>query len=81
MESYWRAQSDAPCETNGLLPSGLQDNGGKSIASEYDCLRLSRLLPDNEDNRWEAELCQYLKDFAHDVTKDTDIVLWWQVRK
>jgi hypothetical protein len=81
MESYWRAQSDAPRETNGPLPSGSQDNGGESIASKYDHLRLSRLLPDNEDNRWEAVLCQYLKDFAHDVTKDTDIVLWWQVRK
>jgi hypothetical protein len=78
MECYWKARIEAPSVTPEPPPPESQDD---SIASEYDRLRRSRLLPNNQDNGWEAELRQYLKDFAEDVTKDTDIVLWWQVRK
>jgi len=32
---------------------------------------------DNEG--WASELWRYLKDLPTDVTKDTDIIEWWQV--
>jgi hypothetical protein len=78
MECYWKARIEAPSVTPEPPPLELRDD---SITSEYDRLRRSCLLPNNQDNGWEAELRQYLKDFVEDVTKDTDIVLWWQVRK
>jgi len=77
MEHYWKARIEVPSTTPELPPAGSKDNDD-SIASEYDHLRRSRLLPDNQDDGWEAELRRYLKDFAQDVTKDSDIVTWWQ---
>ena len=46
--------------------------------SEFDRHRLSLLAGDEEG--WGAELRSYLKDMPADVTKDIDIVNWWQVR-
>ena len=80
METYWREQLEVLCETYEPQPSGSQDNSSDLIATEYNCLQLSQLLPNNDNNGWEAELHQYLKDFPQNVTKDMDIVLWWQVR-
>lgn len=33
----------------------------------------------DDDEGWQAELRRYLKDMPADVTKDTDIIKWWQV--
>jgi hypothetical protein len=49
-----------------------------SFLSEFDRHRQS-LLMQEEDEGWAAELRRYLKDVPADVTKDTDIVKWWQV--
>jgi len=38
------------------------------------------LVSGQEGDGWRAELRQYLKDMPTNVTKDTDIVEWWQVR-
>jgi hypothetical protein len=78
MEYYWKVRAAVPSETPEPPAVKLRDDGDSSIATEYDCLRRSRLLPDNQDNGWEAELRQYLKDFTEDITKDSDIVEWWQ---
>jgi hypothetical protein len=79
MEHYWKKHADAPSETPEPPPTDSESQrDGDSIATEYDRLRRSRLLPDNQDNGWEAELRQYLKDFAPDIRKDSDIVEWWQ---
>lgn len=45
--------------------------------SNFDRHRLSLLAEDEEG--WRAELRRYLKDMPADVTKDSDIVMWWQV--
>jgi len=37
------------------------------------------LQTQEEDEGWQAELQRYLKDLPSDVTKDTDVVKWWQV--
>ena len=48
------------------------------LSSEYDRYRQS-LLEVDEGEGWSSELRRYLKDRPVDVTKDTDIVKWWQV--
>jgi hypothetical protein len=54
---------------DGMILEG-STNGSDSLA-----LLSSR----GEDEGWQAELRRYLKDLPADVTKDTDIVKWWQV--
>jgi hypothetical protein len=49
-----------------------------SILSEYDQYRQT-LVATEDDKGWAAELRHYLKDMPADVTKDTDIIEWWQV--
>jgi len=50
-----------------------------SLLSEFDRHRLT-LLSGQEGEGWQAELHRYLDDMPANVTKDTDIVKWWQVR-
>jgi hypothetical protein len=49
----------------------------KVLASEYDCYRQSLLQTGNGEG-WSSELRCYLNDRPGDVTKDTNIVKWWQ---
>jgi hypothetical protein len=49
-----------------------------SMASDFDCHHCMLLSQDQEEG-WEAELHRYLKDLPPNVTKDTDVVQWWQV--
>ena len=49
-----------------------------SILSDFDRHRLTLLS--GQEEGWGAELCRYLKDMPANVTKETDIVEWWQVR-
>ena len=48
------------------------------VLLDFDCHCLTLLLG-QEGEGWQAELCWYLKDMPTDVTKDTDIMKWWQV--
>jgi hypothetical protein len=36
-------------------------------------------MSQEQDGGWEAEIRRYLKDLPANVTKDTNIVEWWQV--
>jgi hypothetical protein len=45
--------------------------------SEFDRHCLSLLTEDKEG--WAAELQHYLKNMPANVTKDTDVIKWWQV--
>ena len=54
------------------------ETGDESIASEFDRHRRT-LVSDEQEEGWQAEIRRYLKDLPADVTKDTDIVAWWQV--
>jgi hypothetical protein len=49
----------------------------KVLSSEYDLYRRS-LLQTEDGEGWASELRRYLNDRPGDVTKDTDIVEWWQ---
>jgi len=48
------------------------------IAFEFDRHRLT-LVSEEQEEGWEAEICRYLKDLPTNVTKDTDIITWWQI--
>jgi hypothetical protein len=48
------------------------------VLSEFDKLRESLLTDDAEG--WASELRRYLGRMDRDVTKETDLVEWWQVR-
>jgi hypothetical protein len=61
--------------TNAGIPPPTQGD----VLSEFDRFRLGRVTRDNEEG-WASELRRYLKELPADVTKDTDIVKWWQVR-
>ena len=54
-----------------------QDEARK--VSEFDG-HCETLLTANVEEGWAAELCRYLGTMQRDVTKNTDIVEWWQVR-
>jgi len=50
------------------------------VLSEFDRLRKS-LLTDDAEEGWASELRRYLGRMERDVTKETDLVEWWQVSK
>jgi hypothetical protein len=56
------------------------DNAGaeKALISEYDRYHQT-LVEMDDDEGWASELRRYLKDRPADVSKETDIVQWWQV--
>ena len=53
------------------------DTDGHTL-SEFDKLR-ETLLADDLEEGWASELRRYLGSMQRDVTKDTDLVEWWQV--
>ena len=48
------------------------------VLSEYDKLRETLLTNDVEEG-WASELCHYLYTMQRDMTKETDLIEWWQV--
>jgi ribosomal protein L11 methylase PrmA len=76
MEHYWntRKRTALTNPTNDII----QDDAN-SILSDYDRHRLNLIANQTEDEGWQSEKCRYLKDLPAKVTKETDIVEWWQV--
>jgi hypothetical protein len=58
-----------------------QDSSATSstVLSDFDRYRQS-LVTKDDDEGWASEKRRYLKEMPADVTKDTDVVEWWQVR-
>jgi hypothetical protein len=48
------------------------------VLSEFDKLR-ETLLTDDAEEGWASELRRYLNTMQRNVTKETDLVEWWQV--
>ena len=70
MECYYESQ---PTTTSSMSTQPTPDNlptGNTSILSEFNCHQLEFLLSQDADEGWQ--------DLPSDVTKDTDIVKWWQ---
>jgi hypothetical protein len=77
MEEYYQCQQSAepsvpPPETNEGSMEPM------SLITEYDRYRRQRITQDDGEG-WASELRRYLKDIPANVTKDTEIVGWWQV--
>ena len=49
----------------------------KVLSTKYDRFHQS-LLETDDGEGWSSELRHYLNDRPVDVTKDTDIIKWWQ---
>jgi hypothetical protein len=78
MESYYKAnQNMSPTPTQPTPSNPTTDD--ISILSEFDHHRLTLLVSQEEGEGWQVELHRYLKTLPANVTKDTDIVEWWQV--
>jgi hypothetical protein len=58
--------------------SAAADDGDE--ADDFDCHRKQLVSGMVSNEGWQAELARYLSDILEDVTKDTDIVVWWGVR-
>ena len=76
MERYYNLKNQPNTNPTPTPSIPLTDND--SVLSEFDRHHLTLLLG-QEGEGWQAELRRYLKDMPADVTKDTDIVKWWQV--
>ena len=80
MEKYWKTRPQAPPRVLPMdVTSGDDGLGSASVLSDYDRYRRT-LLSTTECDGWQAELRCYLKDMPADVSSETDIVEWWQVR-
>lgn len=80
MEHYYKNRPTTASPTTQPTTDRVPTDNA-SILSEFDHHRLLLLRgQEEEDEGWQAELQWYLKDLPSDVTKDTDIVKWWQVR-
>jgi len=73
VELYYKRQPNTKLMLTQAAPI---DNN--SILSEFGRHQLM-LLSGKKGEGWQAELRRYLKDMPANVTKDTDIVKWWQV--
>ena len=70
---YGQCPPATPQQTNPADPTA-----EGCILSEYNKLRES-LLTDDAVEGWASELCRYLWMMQREVTKETDLVKWWQV--
>ena len=75
MEKYWlnrpTAAVPAPA-TNSTMQLAVH-------LSDFDRHRQTLLMDKEEVEGWSAELHRYLKEMSANVSKETDIVEWWQV--
>ena len=79
IEQYWKTWPTAATKSCNPSPAVSESMGNDDfIASEFDRHRLT-LVSEEQDEGWQAEIRRYLKDLPANVTKDTNIVAWWQV--
>jgi hypothetical protein len=80
MEEYWEKRSTNPSmRPAAALEKDTDDSD--TLESEFDRHRRMLLSQSggSDAGGWAAELRRYLGDLPVDVTKDTDIVVWWAV--
>ena len=74
MAHYYKYRPSA-----NVLRNPSRDAASAPCLSEFDKYRETLLTTDAEEG-WASELRRYLSTMQRDVTKDTDLVEWWQVR-
>jgi hypothetical protein len=60
------------------MPNASCDQDDDAV-DEYDRHREQLLNQTLHREGWRAELVRYLTDIPDNVTKDTDIIVWWGV--
>ncbi len=78
MAQYYKTRPSAVAIVDEAVDVEPASNVDRTL-SEYDKLRHT-LLSDDADEGWASELRRYLGTIQRDVTKDSDVVKWWQVR-
>ncbi|KAG6824192.1 hypothetical protein H0H87_012297, partial [Tephrocybe sp. NHM501043] len=73
MRTYWATRPQAAPSTATAQPT-------TAIVDDFDLHRRT-LLTREDSEGWQAELRRYLKDVPADISRDTDIVEYWQVRR
>ncbi|KAG6838599.1 hypothetical protein H0H87_002731, partial [Tephrocybe sp. NHM501043] len=71
MHTYWAAHLQA---ATAMAP---KTQPAAIIVDDFD-LHCQTLLTYKDSKGWQAELCRYLKDVPADISRDTDIVEYWQ---
>ena len=90
MASYWRDPAAPQTPFTNFMESssaategsGLDGTATRTLESEFDQHHRLLIQQSSEyynSSGWAAELHWYLSDLPVDVTKDTDIVQWWNV--
>jgi hypothetical protein len=75
MAHYYK---NRPSASTGPVKTNAKKVAEPPVLSEFDKYRESLLSIDAEEG-WASELRQYLGSMQREVTKDTDLVEWWQV--
>ena len=76
-EHYWKSRPQQMAAGPSCQSSSAKNDG--TILSDFDRHRQSLLKKGTSAETWGAEVRRYLKEVEEDVTKDTDIIKWWQV--
>ena len=80
MEQYWEARPTASRMAPTEPVDGIAQPNDESVLSEFNRHHLSLLsTSQNDEEGWQSEMRRYLRDLPANVTKDSDIVEWWQV--
>ena len=80
MEEYWKNHLHATPTVQPVLDAGGDEVCSALVVTSFDRYRQTLIRKDDKEG-WAAEKCHYLKDMPADVTKETDVVEWWQVSK
>lgn len=80
MGEYWKNRPQVTPTVQPVLDAGGDDVCSASVVTSFDRYRQTLVSKDDEEG-WAAEKRRYLKDMPADVTKETDVVEWWQVSK
>jgi len=75
MAQYYKNRPSAPDVNETENPPAFAE---PRVLSEFDKLR-ETLLADDVEEGWASELRRYLNTMERGVTKETDLVEWWQV--
>jgi hypothetical protein len=80
MEKYYNHRQPCLPAAASLIPENESPSAAKTrtLLSDYDRYRQT-LIDKDDDEGWPSELRRYKNSHPVDVTKDTDIVQWWQV--
>ncbi|KIM57744.1 hypothetical protein SCLCIDRAFT_129691 [Scleroderma citrinum Foug A] len=82
VKEYWNNCRDLIAGNVNQQYSCSNHNSSHPLKSEYDhhhCQLLEKMAIQVNTSRWKEELCCYLTEIPSDVSKETNIIVWWAV--